>query len=202
MTIFVKKLITYYLNLIANLYLKMKILFIELYISIKGFITLIIINLLKIPNENRRKWFLKKFGKIIALLTILYQIILVTISYSEFETFNDMKAELIEQQRLAMTFCLRNMHKFYDNYDYDPLKYCVMFLPNGYVGSFNCTHIIDFVQSLTRFSHRCFSLFSQLFVKTNLSLAFYSIALHDNYIYDFGLMHRTRTPPHFSGDKI
>jgi hypothetical protein len=137
MTKFVKKLITYYLNLIANLYLKMKLLFIDLYISIKGFITLIIIKiLLKIPNENRRKWFLIKFGKIITFLTLLYQIILVTISYSEFETFIDMKAELIEEQRLAMTFCLRNRHKFYDNYDYDPLKYCVMFLPDSYVWFF------------------------------------------------------------------
>jgi hypothetical protein len=110
----------------------MKILFIELYISIKGFITLIIIKiLLKIPNENRRKWFLKKFGKIIAFLILFYQIILVTISYSEFETVIDMKAELIEEQIPVMTFCMRNRHKFYDNYDYDPPKYCLMDLPNG-----------------------------------------------------------------------
>jgi hypothetical protein len=67
---------------------------------------------------------------------------------------------------------------------------------------FSYTDFTDIVQSVTPFSHRCFSLFSKLFVKSNFSLPLHSIALHDKYTYDFGLIHRTRTPPHFSEDRI
>src|SRR5208282_5391415 len=55
---------------------------------------------------------LYKFGRIIAFLGLLYQIISVTISYLEYETVIDMTVNLGKEQRPALTFCLYTDREF------------------------------------------------------------------------------------------
>jgi hypothetical protein len=57
-------------------------------------------------------WSLYKFGRVIAFLTLFYQIILVTISYLKYEIVIDMKAVLDIEQRPAFTFCLYSGKQF------------------------------------------------------------------------------------------
>jgi hypothetical protein len=59
-----------------------------------------------------RFWSLNNFVRLIAFLTLIYQIISMTISYSEFETVIDMKAIIQLKHEPTITLCLKNDFEF------------------------------------------------------------------------------------------
>jgi hypothetical protein len=65
-----------------------------------------------ILSKLKKFWSLKKFGRLIAFLILFYQIISITISYSEFETVIDMKAIIDLESKPTISFCLKKDFQF------------------------------------------------------------------------------------------
>ncbi len=155
-------------------------------------------------------WSLYKFGRIIAFLGLLYQIISVTISYLEYETAIDMKAKSGIKQRPALTFCLYSDRQFPKRTRNPVMQQifghsfgCQLGFLNHTKKYFKCGHLFKLVESITPFSHRCLSAYSHLLdeklMPTN-NISFYVMV--DNNLKTFALIHQSGTPPHFTRNKI
>jgi hypothetical protein len=141
-----------------------------------------------------------------AFITLIYQIISVTISYSQFETVIDMKAFSHLKNEPTITICLKNdfefpkrAHSLYiENHFHNPIG--CDFKENGENLDVKCDKLTKIVESVTTLSQRCRSYFSQIF--DNKSLDRSSNFLIDNNINVFSLIHQKKTPPHFARQKI
>jgi hypothetical protein len=155
-------------------------------------------------------WSLYKFGRIIAFLGLLYEIISVTISYLEYETMIDMKAISGISQRPALTFCLYSDREF-PKRTRNPLMQqnfahsfeCILRFPNNTKKALKCDHLSKLVESVTPFSHRCISLYSHLLDEKLMPMNRPSLQImFDNRLKIFALIHQSGTPPHFTANKI
>jgi hypothetical protein len=176
-------------------------------LKIKHFGTKFVINFLIILTKMKKFCSSKKFVRLIALLILLYQIISVTISYSEFETVIDMKAISDLENKPTFTFCLKNDFEFpkeSENFYFAKILKlsgtigCALKSGTIYNTVLNCSKFTKIVESVTPFSQRCLSYLSQLLDNKSKNVAF----LFDDKINLFGLIHQKRTPPHFSRLKI
>jgi hypothetical protein len=153
---------------------------------------------------------LYKFGRIIAFLGLLYQIISVTISYLKYETVIDLKATWGIVHKPALTFCLYSDTEF-PKRTRNPFMQQIFGLSFGCLLGFSnlteeaskCYHLSKLVESVTPFSHRCLSVNSHLLDeklsptdRTYIQIAF------DNRLKTFALIHQSGTPPHFTRNKI
>jgi hypothetical protein len=149
---------------------------------------------------------LNNFLRFMAFLTLLYQIISVTIIYSEFETVIDMKATINDNERPTITLCLKNDFEFpkrAQSYYFETLFHSPIGCrtkENGENLIVKCDKLTKIVESVTTFSRRCRSYFSQIF--DNKSSDRYSDFYIDNNINVFSLIHQKKTPPHFARQKI
>jgi hypothetical protein len=159
---------------------------------------------------KRKIGFLYKFGRIVAFLGLLYQIISVTISYLEYETVIDMKAILDIEQRPALMFCLYSDREFPKRTRNPVMQQsfghsfgCILRFPNSTIKKLKCGHLPKLVESVTPFSHRCLSVNSHLLdeklMPTNRTP--FQVMV-DNNLKIFGLIHQSGTPPHFTRNKI
>jgi hypothetical protein len=158
---------------------------------------------------KRKIWSLYKFGRIIAFLGLLYQIISITISYLEYETVIDMKAVSDIEQRPAFTFCLytdREFPKITRNHVMQKIfghSFGCRLSGSNSTEASKCYHLSKVVESVTPFSHRCHTLYSHLLDEklrpTNVD---YLQIMFDNKLKIFALIHQSGTPPHFTGNKI
>jgi hypothetical protein len=163
-------------------------------------------------SGKKKIWLLLKFGKFIATFLLCYQIILVTISYLNYETVIDMKAIAGEKQRPTFTFCLKSKNEFRaGNYTLKGKNSVVFDHPIGcsdvYVNDdkyldVNCSQVTRIVESVTPFSGRCFSYLSQL-LDENLSPNIKGFKfIIPNSLNMYALVHQSRTLPHFFNDEI
>jgi hypothetical protein len=159
---------------------------------------------------KRKMWSLYKFGRIIAILGLLNQIISVTISYLEYETLIDMKAISGIEQRPALTFCLYSDREFPERTRNPEMQQmfghsfgCFLKFPNLTTKVLKCDDLSKLVESVTPFSHRCLSLYSHL-LDENLSPTIETdfIVIFENNLKIFAIIHQSGTPPHFTGNKI
>jgi hypothetical protein len=67
----------------------------------------VVINLLVMSTKMWKFWSLNKFIRLMAFVTLLYQMISVTISYFEFETVIDLKAMSHLKHEPTITICLK-----------------------------------------------------------------------------------------------
>jgi hypothetical protein len=154
---------------------------------------------------------LKKLGKLIAFVGLIYQTISVTINYSKFETVIDMHAVSDVEQEPTFTFCLKSSHKYKShrktqnilkNKRYDRQISCQLLVEGERIGSrIQCKNLTKIVESVTPFSRRCLSYFSQLLDNKTLPSDF-NLFFSDNKLNAYVLIHQNRTPPHFVGNKI
>jgi hypothetical protein len=149
---------------------------------------------------------LNKFLRLMAFLILFYQIISVTISYSQFETVIDMKAINDLKHEPTITFCLKNDFEFpkrakshlIETFSHNPIGCCIKENDENLI--IKCDKLTKIVESVTTFSQRCRSYFSQIF--DNKSSDRSSNFFIDNYINVFSLIHQKKTPPHFARQKI
>ncbi len=164
----------------------------------------IISNLFEKLCEQEKKWLISQIVKLIAFLILFYQIILVTVSYLNYETYIDMKTTFEEIQRPAFTFCLKNKDKFAaKNLTILDIKFDhpISCRFNGFV--YNCSEMTRIIESVTSHSRKCVSYFSQLYDEkpspdNEMALGF----IISDEINVYALVHQNSTPPHFSDDKI
>jgi hypothetical protein len=164
--------------------------------------------LLFFAQMKRKMWPLYKFGRIIAFLGLLYQIISVTISYLEYEKVIDMRAVSGIKQRPALTFCLYSDREFpkrtrnpFMEQMFGHSFGCKLTFPNSKTKKLKCSHLFKLFESVTPISHRCLSIYSHYEKllppnKTALNIMF------DNKLKIFTLIHQSGTPPHFTANKI
>jgi hypothetical protein len=133
---------------------------------------------LKILIKICRKYSLKKLEKVIALLFLFYQIISLTINYLEYETVIDTKAVSNIEQRPTFSFCEKTQNEFNGHYSipllnesFDQPIGCQIY-PNN-TETIYCEKLTRIVESVTPFSHRCLTYFSQLLDKNASSLRKY-----------------------------
>jgi hypothetical protein len=159
---------------------------------------------------KKKIWSLYKFGRVIAFLLLLYQIISVTISYLEYETVIDMKVVSNIKQRPAFTFCLYSGREF-PKRARNRLMQQTFGQPFGcYITNLKeiqrnlkCSNLSKLVGSVTSFSPRCLSIYSHLLDKKfSPSGSTYFHVLFDNTFKIFALIHQSGTPPHFARNKI
>jgi hypothetical protein len=159
-------------------------------------------------TKMRRFWSLNKFVRLMAFLILFCQIISVTISYSEFETVIDMKAISHLENKPTITLCLKNDFEFPEraqsNVTENPFHNLIVcrFKKNDEILYQKCSKLTEIVESVTTFSQRCRSYFSQLFDNKSLSIINYFYLYIDNNISAFALIHQKKTPPHFARQKI
>jgi len=182
--------------------------FVEIILSLCSKEAKFVMNLLMILTKMRKFWSLKRFLKFIATLILFYQIISVTIRYSEFETVIDMKAMSDLKHSPTFTFCLKNAFSFpkraqsilIEGAFHNPIG-CV-FTENGKIKHLNCSKFTKIVESLTTLSQRCRSYSSQLLDNKSMQLLKEVYFMIDSQINVFGLLHQKKTPPHFERQKI
>jgi hypothetical protein len=142
-----------------------------------------------------------------AFVTLFYQIISVTISYSQFETVISMKAINHLKHEPIITLCLKNGLEFPEraqslymaNIFYNAIG-CEL-QENGKVLKTKCNKLTKIVESVTTVSQRCRSYFSQLFDNKSMQINNMSFYI-DNNMSAFALIHQKKTPPHFARQKI
>jgi hypothetical protein len=111
-----------------------------------------------------------------AFLTLFYQIISVTISYSEFETVIDMKAISHLKHEPMITLCLMNDFEFPERAQSIAIKTLFHnpigcdFTKNGENFFEECRNLTKIVESVTTVSQRCRLYFSQLFDNKSLPI--------------------------------
>ncbi len=155
-------------------------------------------------------WSLYKFGRVIAFLTLFYQIILVTISYLKYEIVIDMKAVLDIEQRPAFTFCLYSGKQFPKRTKIAGMQQMFghpfgrIFIQQNITSQYlKCNELSKLVESVTPFSRRCLSIYSHLLdEKFSFSNETFFQIFFDNEIKIFALIHQSGTPPHFARNKI
>ncbi len=150
---------------------------------------------------------LNKFLRLMAFITLFYQIISATISYSEFETVIDMKAISDLENEPTITLCLKNDFEFAkraqnimtQHYFHNPIgRRLVKYGQNLYA---KCSKFTKIVESVTTLSQRCRSYFSQLFDNKSMPINDFFFFFDYN-ISAFALIHQKKTPPHFARQKI
>jgi hypothetical protein len=142
-----------------------------------------------------------------ASLTLFYQIISVTISYSEFETVIDMKAISNLKNEPTFTLCLKNDFEFpkrahsflIERLFHNPIGCGIT--ENGKEKNLNCGKFTKIVESVITLSQRCRSYSSQLLDNKSMPLQ-KCWFLIDSKLNIFGLLHQKKTPPHFERQKI
>ncbi len=152
-----------------------------------------------------------KIVRLIAFLILFYQIISLTISYLEYESVIDMKATFDIENKPMITFCLKNDFEFpkkfqnivykkvYDN----PIGCSVKNITSWTEKLYNCSNLTQIIESVTPFSQRCRSYFSQLLDNDSYFGPTHNLMYNiDNNVNLFGLIHQKKTPPHFSRQKI
>jgi hypothetical protein len=168
----------------------------------------VVINLLIMSTKMWKFRSSNKFIRFMAFVTLLYQIISVTISYSEFETVIDMKAMSDLKHEPTITLCLKNDFEFpkrtqsiyIKNTFHDPIG--CHFDKNGKNLAINCRKLTKIIESVTTLSQRCRSYFSQLFDNKSVpTLKKFSLIIDIN-VNAFALIHQNKTPPHFARQKI
>jgi hypothetical protein len=181
---------------------------IDLLISIKNFCAK---GISIISTKIEKFWSSIKTVRLIAFVILCYQIISVTINYLEYESVIDMKAALGLENKPTITFCLKNDFEFpknfqniiYKNVYNNPIGCGVKNITSWTEKLYNCHHLTQIVESVTPFSQRCRSYFSQLLGNDSyfgpIELLMYNI---DSNVNLFGLIHQKKTPPHFSRQKI
>jgi hypothetical protein len=86
--------------------------FFEITVNLCSKVGKAVMYLLIMSTKMWKFWSLNKFIRLIAFLTLIYQMISVTISYSEFETVIDMKAISHLKHEPTITLCLKNNFEF------------------------------------------------------------------------------------------
>jgi LEA14-like dessication related protein len=113
-------------------------------------------------------WSYRKFVRLKAFAILFYQMIALTITNSGLETIIDMKAVTNLQNKLTVTFCLKNHFQFSKR-----VKSLLIHLYfNNPIGCqfenktkplfLKCSHLTNIVESVTTLSQKCRSYFSQL----------------------------------------
>jgi hypothetical protein len=103
--------------------------FVEIAVNLCSKVRKAVMYLLIMSTKMWKFWSLNKFVGLTAFLTLTYQIISVTISYSEFETVIDMKAISHLKHEPTFTLCLKNDFEFskrsqslfMENYFHNPI---------------------------------------------------------------------------------
>jgi hypothetical protein len=91
---------------------KLVLTFVEITLNLCSKVKKAVMYLLIMSTKMWKFWSLNKFVRLMAFVTLLYQIISVTISYSQFETVIDMKAITHLEKEPTITFCLKNDFEF------------------------------------------------------------------------------------------
>jgi hypothetical protein len=206
---FVAKVVMNFFKILLDLLIHLKVFvaklvltFVEITMSL---CSKVVINLLIMSTKMWKFWSLNKLLGLMAFLILFYQIISVTISYSQFETVIDMKATSDLKHEPTITLCLKNDFEFsqrpqnvrhIEKVFHNPII-CISKEYNGYT---NCSKLTKIVESVTTLSQRCRSYFSQIF--DNKSKDGFLSFLIDNNINVFSLIHQKKTPPHFARQKI
>jgi hypothetical protein len=86
--------------------------FVEITVNLCSKVEKAVMYLLIMSTKMRKFRSLNKFLRLMAFITLFYQIISVTISYSEFETVIDMKAISDLENEPTITLCLKNDFEF------------------------------------------------------------------------------------------
>jgi hypothetical protein len=165
----------------------------------------VVINLFIMSTKMWKFWSLNKFIRLMAFVSLFYQIILVTISYSEFETVIDMKAMSDLENEPTITLCLkkdfefpkRDQNSYIKNLFHYPIR-CIL-VENYSITE--CNKLTKVVESVTTLSQRCRSFFSRLFDNKSMPINSF-IFFFENSINAFALIHQKKTPPHFARQKI
>ncbi len=119
-----------------------------------------------------------------------------------------MKVTLDLEKKPTITFCLKNDFEFPEKFKnlkfyYNPISCGVNNITSQPGKLYNCSDLTQIVESVTPFSQRCRSYFSQLLDNDSyvepIDRLTYQI---DNNVNLFGLIHQKKTPPHFSRQKI
>jgi hypothetical protein len=120
-----------------------------------------------------------------------------------------MKAVSNIKQRPTFSFCEKTQNEFNGHYStpqlnesFDqPMGCRIIYLNN--TKTIYCAKLTRIVESVTPFSHRCLTYFSQLLDKNaSLSEKIYLNFIISNNFKAFAIIHESGTPPHFSRDKI
>jgi hypothetical protein len=182
--------------------------FVEITVSLCSKVGKVVMYLLIMSTKMWKFWSLNNFVRLIAFVTLFYQIILVTISYSQFETVIDMKAISDFKNEPTITFCLKNddqfpkraQNSFFENLFHNPIG-CRLAKRGKYL-AIKCNNLTKIVESVTTFSQKCRSYFSQLFDNKPNPIQYDFNFIIDNNMSAFALIHQKKTPPHFARQKI
>jgi hypothetical protein len=213
--LFVAKAFTNLFNILLDLLIHLKIFVaklvltsFEIAVNLCSKVGKAVMYLLIMSTKMWRFWSLNNFVRLMAFLILLYQIISVTISYSQFETVIDMKATSDLKHEPTITLCLKNGFEFPEV----PQSIVNKILFNNTIGcrftkdgaslTPKCSKLTKIVESVTTVSQRCRSYFSQLFDNKSMPILTEFYFFIDNNISAFALIHQKKTPPHFAKPKI
>jgi hypothetical protein len=186
---------------------KLVLTFVEITVNLCSKVRKAVMNSLIMSKKMWKFWSLNKFTRLMAFLTLFYQIISVTISYSEFETVIDMKAISHLKHEPTITLCLKYDFEFSEipqsivNKDLFNNPIGCQITKNFEILYSNCSELTKIVESVTTVSQRCRSYFSQLFDNKSMPINDFNFYI-DNNISLFALIHQMKTPPHFATQKI
>ncbi len=146
-------------------------------------------------TKAEKFWSYRKFVRLIAFAILFYQIIALTVTYSELETIIDVKAVTNLQNKITITFCLKNDFEFSQR-----VKSLIIHLYfNNPIGCqfenkskplfLKYSHLTNIIESVTTLSQRCRSYFSQILDNKSMPYVNDFHFLIDNNIIVSGLMH-------------
>jgi hypothetical protein len=212
---FVAKVVMNFIKILLDLLIYLKVFvakliltFVEITVNLCSKVEKAVMYLLIRLTKMWKFWSLNKIIRLMVFLILFYQIISVTISYSEFETVIDMKAMSDLKHEPTITICLKNDFEFPKR----PQSNLIQRLFNNTIGCYfvkngkslfaKCGKFTKIVESVIIVSQRCRSYFSQIFdnkLMPKLNDFYFFIG---NNMSAFALIHQKKTPPHFARQKI
>jgi hypothetical protein len=109
----------------------------------------------ELKNYFRKNFFNRRFFKLFFVIGLIYQLIKLTIDFTEYETVMDLRAEPSEENSIAITLCDRSKfslkNKFSDKLSFKELS-CWIARSHEYVP---CQDICPLYAGFTRFSNQC-----------------------------------------------
>ncbi len=158
-----------------------------------------------------RKLSLRRIANIIAILIFIYQTITLTIDYLKYQTVIEMKTQTPLLESPSFSICIgshsmpevsqnQNIVEFFD-------KSILCLYKHSADKQIKTCPQFQKVESVTPFSHRCFTYFSRLsdnnvWIDYKSGKVDYITFLIQNEINTFALIHPNNTSPHFFNQNI
>jgi hypothetical protein len=127
------------------------------------------------------------------LIGLTYQLLELTIDYTEYETVMDLRAEPFEDDYMAVTVCVKSKHRWEKNHLFGKRLSCFVMRHNQ--NSKSCHKFCPTYVSSTPFSDRCFTFLNCKYDKMDK----WGIRIEnkDNYSTIFNI-HQNKIHPHLS----